>query len=320
MKSKQGETLAGGLLFLFGVVLLLGGGHALSALPGPALAGAPIALIENGNQCNSVASGQPSACSTGCYLYSCTSLPSASPGVLMGTTDANGNVELDLASYSDGSGYGYYGCNGQTSFVAQQNPPFFLLAAYVGGQWQLQTMQWSPSTVVAQCSGGQVGGTSQLGQPETWSVKDSTTGDVYYVTVTVCLTSCSSPSTVTSSASTYGTTTLTTTVTLTTVQAGTAFVETSTATVTQAVTVTTTQSIVATTTATSTRAVTSTVGTTITTMKVTPACSNPGGVDCGFINKGAPGFLSSSQTIAGILMVMASVPLLAAGHRRVPSG
>ncbi len=264
-------------------------GASTVSLPGPAPPqGTQFALVLYGNQC-AQPSGALSGCAPICGIYSCTAVPSASPGVLEGTTDASGNVQLTLGSYSDGAGSGFYTCpSGGEQFVAWQFPPFYQGYAYLSGQWQIQGLQWQPGPSVYGCNPPVFQSSSpyQFQQP----IKDAATGTTYWVNVTVCIVSCGSevtytttvsgtvttytttqPTTVTATSTATSYSTYTTTVTGTSIVSGTATTYTTTATVTApAITSTTTvQGATQTSTVTQTSVATQTVTRSGTTSTVT---------------------------------------------------
>ena len=243
-----------------------------TALPGPAPpAGTPVALVLYGNQCS--LTNPLSGCAPRCTIYSCTVIPSASPSVMQGTTDTNGNVQLILNSYGDGSGSGFFPCSSGNAFVSWQFSPFYEGAAYLHGQWQLQSSQWQPGPAVYGCNPPVYGSSSpyQFQMPITDYVSNST----YYVNVTVCLVTCSSSPTYTVTTTNTATSFTTYTTTVTGTQGSTIF--TTTATVTQPVTtVTQTTTTTGSTTATQTQTITKTVTGVATTRTVTQTVSTVG--------------------------------------------
>lgn len=203
----------------------------------PPYANAQIGLAFNGNQCSQ--SAGPTACAPGCFIYSCTSLPSVSPGTLQGTTDANGNVQFAVQSYTTGSGYSYAGCGYGPTYAA----PFYTVDAYLSGQWQAE------QAVSIGINGPWCANPSNPSYPATYTiaivdyVKDPNGNNPVYANVTVCLVTCSPGATVTQTvtSTTIGSTTLTTTITATSIYSTTSVGTTTYTTTASGTTLTSTQ-------------------------------------------------------------------------------
>lgn len=238
-------------------VVLAAGLVPLNVAGNPPLVDAPVAFILNGNQCDSTAGNMPSPCSTGCYYYQCNTMTAASPGIIQNTTDSNGNADLTIQSYSTGSACGYL-ASGFTCNITSY--PFYELAIYSSGHWQLTPWQFYPGL---------------SSSPFTVPVNDSYTGLSYGISVKVCLSSCSSPLTYSSSVTTLGTTVFTTTVVKTTIIAGQASTVNSVATVTSTITASFTQSV-RTSSGVATSSVTSTAASSMTTFVPKPVSSGFG--------------------------------------------
>jgi hypothetical protein len=96
-----------------------------------------------------------------CPTYSCSVLPTSNPTAMQGTTDAKGNLFLQIPQTTNGQGLGYYACSPAQSLIPHLTPmtvgPRYTVSA-TGPNGPISG--WFPTGQTVFCSGGTQGDSS----------------------------------------------------------------------------------------------------------------------------------------------------------------